>query len=314
MIFEARQVQRSVGYYLHHTIFKTTVPNIKTASNLDIAPEIAQLHPKIIVPSTSGTLSGGPTIADAKLLVRGKQATAYGSVQSLGQSLLTSSDRRTEVTNPSISPWQMICLLKITAKDGSSFIGTGWIAGPRLVVTAGHCLYHEDLLGGWADDVQVLPGHCDSLPATTYKGLRFETSMEWRYKGDENLDIGAVFVAEDIGSIHGTFGVGTYPENFYRERLVNISGYPIDYYGDAQVHHANRIKTVTKSKLYYDVDTEQGQSGSPVWVYESDELNNPIVIGVHAHGAGNTDDGNSGVRITHQVFQLINGWLQKPST
>jgi len=205
----------------------------------------------------------------------------------------------------------MICLLKIRSNDGGDYIGTGWIAGPRLIVTAGHCLYHEGILGGWASEVQVLPGHIDGTVGEVYQAVRMETSLEWLYRGDENFDIGAIFLEEDISFEHGAFAVGTYPDKFFQDRLVNISGYPFTRYGDIQLHHENRINNVTRTKLYYDVDTEGGQSGSPIWIYENDDLENPIVVGVHAHGAGSSEVGNSGVRITPQIHQLIAKWKTK---
>ena len=38
-------------------------------------------------------------------------------------------------------PWRVHASLLITAADGSNWIGTGWFVSPRVLVTAGHCVF-----------------------------------------------------------------------------------------------------------------------------------------------------------------------------
>ena len=60
--------------------------------------------------------------------------------ESLSEVVIGRDDRiRVGATNK--NPWRWICSLRITAKDGSRWIGTGWLAGPRTVITAGHVVY-----------------------------------------------------------------------------------------------------------------------------------------------------------------------------
>ncbi|WP_219620585.1 hypothetical protein, partial [Klebsiella pneumoniae] len=76
-----------------------------------------------------------------QLIVRGKQDAALVSKISYGQSLLVPGfDRRSRVLDTNSDPWRKICALEITATDDEQMIGTGWIAGPRLIITAGHCV------------------------------------------------------------------------------------------------------------------------------------------------------------------------------
>lgn len=51
------------------------------------------------------------------------------------------TDDRVRIQNPSVYPWRAICALRMTAKDGSRWIGTGFLVGPGTVITAGHCVY-----------------------------------------------------------------------------------------------------------------------------------------------------------------------------
>ena len=73
-----------------------------------------------------------------------------------GGEVLFVGDGRTRVTNFLQYPWRCICSLLITTATGATRIGTGWLAAPRLVVTAGHCVHLTDE-GGWAVRVEVIP-------------------------------------------------------------------------------------------------------------------------------------------------------------
>jgi glutamyl endopeptidase len=57
-------------------------------------------------------------------------------------------------------------------------------------------------------------------------------------------------------------------------------------------------------KVYYDIDTAGGQSGSAV--YRIDGNGDRIAFGIHAYGGGTT---NSATRITTPVHDNIVNWL-----
>ena len=59
----------------------------------------------------------------------------------LVQEMVFKDDDRRQVADTHPFPWQSICSLVITAADGSKWVGSGWLASPRMVVTAGHCVY-----------------------------------------------------------------------------------------------------------------------------------------------------------------------------
>ncbi len=243
-----------------------------------------------------------------KLIVRGKQDTPLVSRASFGQSLLVPGhDRRSRVLDTTYDPWRKICALEITSEDGDCLIGTGWIAGPRLIITAGHCVF-QSVYGGWMKTIDVIPGRdSEEEPFGRYKSTRFFSMERWVTAGDENYDIGAIVLSEDLDRRLGWFSFASYPDSQLEAQMVNISGYPVCAVGEEQLHHANRISSVTNHKLYYDVDTEGGQSGSPIWLYP-DEPSAPVVVGVHSNGAGRSLNANSGVRITPTLAEKIAEW------
>lgn len=96
--------------------------------------------------------------------------------------------------------------------------------------------------------------------------------------------------------------------------MVNISGYPGDRGNDTeQYFHANRVLSVGKRRVFYDVDTMGGQSGSPVWIHE-EAGSPPLAIGIHAYGTGGTPfdlgiTANSAPRIIPEMFDRIVAWV-----
>lgn len=289
--------------------------NIKSISNSDVVPETATCQPRIKLKGANGDQPAlvGDNLS-TPILVTGKSSDRLMPSTALVQSILGDSDRRTAVEHADKSaPWRMICSLNIFGQDDNEIIGTGWIAGPRLIITAGHCLYHPSL-GGWAKRIEIRPGNTPlNENADCYISQQFAITEQWHEGSDENFDYGAIFLEQDISSHYGHFSIMAMSDSDLADRKVNISGYPASYYGDTQMHHQNRIKSVSERKLYYDVDTGGGQSGSPVWVYEGDVATDPVVIGVHAYGGGSygIDIANSGVRVVADMAKLIEVWRGK---
>jgi V8-like Glu-specific endopeptidase len=97
--------------------------------------------------------------------------------------------------------------------------------------------------------------------------------------------------------------------------MVNVSGYPADRGGGKELWWArNRIKAVTRRRIFYDVDTMGGQSGAPAFIV-TEAGGTPAVIGIHAYGIGATPaelvmELNSAPRIVPEVADLIRSWVE----
>lgn len=63
------------------------------------------------------------------------------------------------------------------------------------------------------------------------------------------------------------------------------------------------VKRTTTNKVFYDIDTTGGQSGSPVYWY-SGATYGYQAIAIHAYGASFLTT-NSGTRITSSVFEHL---------
>ena len=220
------------------------------------------------------------------------------------QEVVIGRDDRIRVGNTRRYPFRCICSLRITAKDGSQWIGTGWLAGPRLVVTAGHCVYLHSR-GGWAKSIEVIPGRNGrTFPYGSCKSSSFYSVKGWTRSKKRSHDYGAIVLPSNCkyGNRLGYFGFGSYSFFTLLGLKVNLSGYPGDKPSGTQWWHCRRIKFVTPRTLVYNIDTAGGQSGSPVWWLRNGKR---YAVGIHTNGSW---AGNSATRITSAVFKNIRRW------
>ena len=218
-------------------------------------------------------------------------------------------DNRVKITNTSVYPWRVHASLLITAADNSQWIGTGWFIGPHTLMTAGHVvnIRGSGVAGrdGWVKRIQVMPGRNGaSLPYGSVTSTSFRSVTGWTNSasGDENFDYGAILLPNNLGSTTGWLGFGVYADADLLGTVGNISGYPGDKPGGTQWYDARRIASVNSRKVYYDIDTAGGQSGSGVYRIINGAR---YAFAVHAYGGATT---NSGTRIVTAVYNNMVNW------
>jgi V8-like Glu-specific endopeptidase len=216
-------------------------------------------------------------------------------------------DDRVQITNTAIYPWRAHASLLITAADNSMWIGTGWFIGPHTLMTAGHVVYikNSGVTGrdGWVRRIQVMPGrNGGSLPYGSVTSSNFRSVTGWTNSGDQNYDYGAIIIPTQLGNTVGWFGFGVYSDADLLASTGNISGYPGDKPAGTQWYDFRRIASVNSRKVYYDIDTAGGQSGSAVYRIIS---GGRYGIAIHAYGGATT---NSGTRIVTPVFNNMVAW------
>ena len=216
-------------------------------------------------------------------------------------------DNRVQITTTSVYPWRVHASLLITAADNSQWIGTGWFIGPHTLMTAGHVVHikNSGVQGrdGWVKRIQVMPGrNGGSLPFGSVTSTNFRSVTGWTNSGDENFDYGAILLPNNLGNTTGWLGFGVYSDADLTNSVGNISGYPGDKPSGTQWYDARKIASVNSRKVFYDIDTFGGQSGSAVY-----RIINGARFGVaiHAYGGATT---NSGTRIVTAVFNNMVAW------
>ena len=263
----------------------------------------------------SGTASSEVSRSRRVLVATGRS----GPLRSPLESIL-GIDERTRVLDTDLSPWRMVCALRLRGPNGSTAVGTGWFVGPRTLLTAGHCVYSASDFGGWIDSVEVIPGLNGSgsqalaRPFTSATSTAVSSIDRWIEQADPDFDIGCIHLSEPIGTQVGWFALGTRGAEELAGFLVNISGYPVDRgRGSEQYHAVNRVLRVSDRRIFYEVDTFGGQSGAPVWIHE-DADGPPVVVGIHAYGVGGTPasagiTANSAPRIIPEIFDTVVAWI-----
>lgn len=215
-------------------------------------------------------------------------------------------DDRIRITNTNVYPWRVHASLQITARDGSQWIGTGWFIGPHTLITAGHVVYikNSGVAGrdGWVRSIDVMPGrNTTTLPYGRVTSKNFRSVTGWTNSGDENFDYGAIIIPTELGNTTGWFGFGVYSDADLKASVGNISGYPGDKPAGTQWYDARKIANVNARKVYYEIDTFGGQSGSAVYRIINGQR---YAIAIHAYGGSS----NSGTRIATPVFNNMVAW------
>lgn len=220
------------------------------------------------------------------------------------QEVILGPDNRVRVGAITSYPWRAICALKITARNGRRFIGTGWLVGPRTVITAGHCVFmHNE--GGWASSIEVIPALSDaSRPYGSASSGNLRSVTGWTNSRNRDFDYGAIILPENrpLGNTVGFFGVAVRNDSFLMASALNLSGYPSDKGGNQQWFMAQRPTATSANVITYNIDTFGGQSGSPVWIFQNGQR---YAVGIHTNGSGN---GNSATRINNSVYTNILNW------
>lgn len=147
-----------------------------------------------------------------------------------------------------------------------------------------------------------MPGrNGNSLPFGTVTSTNFRAVGGWTNNGDQNYDYGGILIPAELGNNVGWFGFGVYSDSDLQATTANISGYPGDKPSGTQWYHARRVASVNSLKVFYDIDTAGGQSGSAVYRNIGGAR---YAIAVHAYGGSV----NSGTRITQPVYNNLLAW------
>lgn len=256
----------------------------------------------VLVPEGAPSLAGLRDIGEASF---GAPSAADGG----RAETVLGEDNRRQIQNTGDLPWRMNASLLITARDGSSWIGTGWFVSPRVLITAGHCLYirNSGVAGrdGWVQRITVIPGrNGNTMPYGQAVSTSFRSVVGWTKNGDADYDYGAIILNTPLGNQTGWYGYGNYSDADLIGKAANISGYPGDKPAGTQWYHAGKIAAVNARKVYYSTDTAGGQSGSAVYRIIN---GGRFAVAIHAYGSGGGPS-NSGTRIVKPVYDNITAW------
>jgi len=282
-----------------------------------LRPPAEGLNAKTIKPTSEGS-EAVPGFrlraAESALMAESFKAPDTSKLQDIGMASFGAGietvhgpDDRVKINATNTYPWRVHASLLITAADNSQWIGTGWFIGPHTLITAGHVVHIKNSgvpgRDGWVKRIQVMPGRNGStLPYGSVTSTSFRSVSGWTGSGNAEYDYGAILLPTPLGNTTGWLGFGNFSDADLRASVGNISGYPGDKPSGTQWYDARRIASVSTRKVYYDIDTAGGQSGSAVYRIVN---GNRYGFAIHAYGGGST---NSGTRINAAVFNNLVAW------
>jgi V8-like Glu-specific endopeptidase len=224
---------------------------------------------------------------------------------------------RSQIYSTASYPWRTICKLYMTFPDGAQGGCSGSIIGCSdghgyHVLTAGHCVYSHDH-GGWATSVKVVPGLDETYMPFNYALV---TSMRsytgWTVYADHQHDWAVLTLDRNIGDYTGWMGrmTASTSDPVYTG-VLNLGGYPSDKPSGTMWWDADYGRVANTYNHWYYMDTYNGQSGSPVWVYYP-STENRYILTTHAYGVDGSGS-NHGTRLDSTKFNYITTWCNADS-
>ena len=224
------------------------------------------------------------------------------------ESVFGVEDAWVQVDDTSRVPFRCICHLEIAYVGGATARGSGWFAGPDTVVTAGHNVLNAEI-DQWAREIRVLPGRNGGTTGPFGESYAvFADALDgWKDDFDPAHDLGMLKLADKgLGSATGWFGYAVFTDDdLDQQPLIQSAGYPsvTRPYG-TQWYDAGRAERYSDAFVAYRVDTEEGQSGAPVFF--TNTHGQRWVVATHVYGQAST---NLGRRITNDSFGTIAAWV-----
>ncbi len=256
-------------------------------------PTFSELSTRKIGVTKTASVVESSTIDSKQLL-----DSAVGSFGDQTLEMIIGNDDRKRVPDPMLSPWRKIAALIITSQSGSQYAGTGWFISPRVLVTAGHCVYLHDA-GGFAREIEVIPCWNNSnKPFGQQTAKLFKSSNGWVNDRNSDFDYGLIVLDKAADARIGYFSFAAAADEYLNGKIVNVCGYPHDPdKWPNQYYHAREITRASEHKIYYDADSTGGQSGAGLWLNLGEE--DRVAVGIHTTGSSTT---NYGTRITKAMF------------
>lgn len=234
----------------------------------------------------------------------------------VGEQAIIGTDDRTEVDPTTTFPARAVALITLQFGE-SAYWCTGWLYGPNVVATAGHCVHSGGPDGVWANSVYVYPGQNGlTSPYGVCAAKWLASVVGWVRQEREDHDYGAIKLDCSIGTVTGWFGYFWQPTRLTGQPST-INGYP----GDkplTQWQSRDRIRYSGSHQLFYANDTIAGMSGSPVYGYRlpgSPDCAGYCAMAIHGyglHGRFPHNAYNHGVRIRKAVVSNLKSWKDRP--
>jgi V8-like Glu-specific endopeptidase len=254
-------------------------------------------------------------------VVDGLEAQTWDADSAFEPNIILGSDGRVRITNTSENPYRKVVKLSVhfrTDPKDRRYGCTGSLVANKYVLTAGHCVYDRDK-GGYIDSAEVVPGLNGTYkPYGSAYMTKPRASSGWINERDNNYDYALITLDRKIGDTVGWFQMASLNEDMLKASVVRTAGYPGDKGSGTllatQMWYDDNlgVASVSSTLLKYDMDTYDGQSGSPVYVFiYRNYYSYPTAVAVHSGTCGWYVVGkkNCGARLNSERLKLLASWI-----
>jgi len=235
--------------------------------------------------------------------------------------VVVGDDDRERILHTQVSPFQSVCALDLYfagENNGNPLAGTGALVSPNVVLTCAHNIYAHDYKKQ-AVKVTAAPGQAalNSKPFGDIHAAKMVMANGFRdtENGEVELDYAALILDTPIGNEAGYFGILEPTKEQLSRHKIHLTGYPslVDVeWGTAKgmMHDAAGFKDLKDSVIQHYADASPGNSGSPLYFYESNNPDlDPSIVGVHSGGAL-SQQYNHGAALVGEIFDDVLNWIE----
>jgi V8-like Glu-specific endopeptidase len=218
--------------------------------------------------------------------------------------LFPGDDDRQAIPPKALDLWHNICSLEITASNGTRWRGTGWLAGRRTVITAGHCVFLHGQ-GGWARKIDVFfTDPTDERSPAAISATEFRCVDGWVKGRDALTDYGAILLPPASSRPTAqVFSCADVPDREFTSQGVAVVGYCLDKPPNTLWIHWRAVREASRRLLRFDRSVFGGLDGSPVLMVLNGK---PTVVGIQQDG---DFAAATAIRISPEVFRNIQSWV-----
>ena len=202
------------------------------------------------------------------------------------------ADGRTLVNNTRVMPYAGVCYVE--RSFGSRKVGcSGTLIAPDLVLTAGHCIVKSG--GRVPKSINVQPGRNGSYRAETIPADRVYVARGFATRRNPLFDYAVIRLRRPVRDRRHVIPLHR-PTRAQLTKLkrgggrIQVVGYPSDKSRATMWTHSERLVRFDRRRLFHEVDTCPGHSGSAVLAKVGGRTR---VIGIHVAGVSDPKTGRS---------------------
>jgi glutamyl endopeptidase len=163
--------------------------------------------------------------------------------------------------------------------------GSAVLIAPHFALTAAHNVYDPAKFGaacdGYASGATMTPGYsvAGASAGAMQPAARSVCHERFVSTGDIDFDIALLFFTKP--NDHASTFPLLKPAAMQTPSKVRVVGYPATAHAFAMYEHESALKAERGGRIFYEADTEQGQSGGAVFASGASRL---TLIGIHTYG------------------------------